>query len=207
MAGLNRRLFRVGLTGGIGSGKSTVADILAGLGATLIDTDAIAHGLTGPGGAAIPALVEGFGPDVVNSQGALDRSVMRARVFADPEIRLALESILHPLIRQEVQRQCDQATGAYALVVVPLLVEHLSEYRPLVDRILVVDCSAELQIARTSARPGLNEALARAILATQVSREARLALADDIIKNEGDRATLARQVEALHRRYATLAAG
>lgn len=207
MAGLNRRLFRVGLTGGIGSGKSTVADILAGLGATLIDTDAIAHGLTGPGGAAIPALVEGFGPDVVNSQGALDRSVMRARVFADPEIRLALESILHPLIRQEVQRQCDQATGAYALVVVPLLVEHLSEYRPLVDRILVVDCSAELQIARTSARPGLNEALARAILATQVSREARLALADDVIKNEGDRATLARQVEALHRRYATLAAG
>lgn len=198
--------FRVGLTGGVGSGKSTVATMLAELGASIVDTDAIAHAVTGQNGAAIPALAHRFGNDVINAHGALDRPAMRDKVFADPGARQDLESILHPLIRLEVQRLCALAAGIYVVIAVPLLIEHLAEYRPLMDRILVVDCSPELQVARTSARPGLDENMARAIMNAQVSRESRLAAADDVIDNEGDLPALRRQVETLHRLYAIQAA-
>lgn len=198
--------FRVGLTGGVGSGKSTVADLLADMGATIVDTDAIAHALTAPGGAAIPAILVRFGGDVITREGALDRPAMRTRVFSDATARQELEAILHPLIRIESLRQCDDATGKYVVLVVPLLAENLSEYRPLLDRIAVVDCDPEQQITRITARPGLDEAQARAIMAAQASRSARLSIADDVIENQADLAALRARVEQLHGRYATLAA-
>jgi dephospho-CoA kinase len=200
-------LFRVGLTGGVGSGKSTVAKLLAEKGATIVDTDAIAHALTAPGGAAIPAIAARFGEGVLTREGALDRPAMRARVFSDPTARQDLEAILHPLIRSESQFQCDAAKGEYVVMVVPLLVENLPEYRPMLDRIAVVDCAPEQQIARTAARPGLDETQARAIMVAQASRSQRLELADDVIENQSDLAVLREKVEQLHGRYATLAAG
>ena len=198
--------FRVGLTGGVGSGKSTVANLLAEMGATIVDTDVIAHALTTSGGAAIPAIAARFGDSVLTREGALDRPAMRARVFFDPTARQDLEAILHPLIRVESQRQCEVATGKYVVMVVPLLAENLSEYRPLLDRIAVVDADPEQQIARTAARPGLDEAQARAIMAAQASRQDRLAVADDVVENQADLAALRARVEQLHGRYATLAA-
>lgn len=198
--------FRVGLTGGIGSGKSTVANLLAEMGATIVDTDVISHALTAPSGAAMPAISARFGRDVITREGALDRPAMRARVFSDPTARQDLEAILHPLIRGESLRQCDAATGKYVVIVIPLLVENLSEYRPLLDRIAVVNCDTEERIARTAARPGMDEAQARAIMAAQASGSDRLAVADDVIENQADLATLRARVEQLHGRYATLAA-
>lgn len=198
--------FRVGLTGGVGSGKSTVANLLAEMGATIVDTDAIAHALTAPGGDAIAAIVARFGSDVLTPEGALDRPVMRTRVFFDPSARQALEAILHPLIRMESQRQCDAATGKYVVLVVPLLTESLPEYRSVLDRIVVVDCDPDLQAARTAARPGLDEIQARAIMAAQASRTERLAVADDVIENQADLTALKAMVGQLHGRYATLAA-
>lgn len=198
--------FRVGLTGGVGSGKSTVANLLAEMGATIVDTDVIAHALTAPGGAAIPAILARFGKDAITREGALDRPAMRTRVFSDPSVRQDLEAILHPLIRIESLRQCDAATGKYVVMVVPLLAENLSEYRPLLDRVAVVDCDPEQQIARTAVRPGLDEVQARAIMVAQASRSARLSIADDVIENQADLAALRARVEQLHRRYATLAA-
>lgn len=200
------RPFRVGLTGGVGSGKSTVADMLASMGASVIDTDVIARSLTASGGAALPAIVARFGEAMLAPDGALDRGMMRDRVFSDPAGRQALEAILHPLIRAQVQHQCDKATGAYVLVVVPLLIENLAEYRSVLDRILVVDCLPEQQLVRTSARPGLNEAMARAIMAAQIDRAARLAAADDVISNQGDLTALRQAITDLHSRYATWAA-
>lgn len=199
-------LFRVGLTGGVGSGKTTVSNLLAELGATIVDTDVIAHTLTASGGAAIPAIAARFGLGVLTREGALDRPAMRSRVFSDPSARLDLEAILHPLIRDETLRQCDAATGKYVVMVVPLLLESLSDYRPLLDRIVVVDCAPEEQIARTTLRPGLDEAQARAIMAAQASRADRLAVADDVIENQADLLSLRARVEQLHGRYVTLAA-
>ena len=199
------RQFRVGLTGGIGSGKSTVANLFAELGASIVDTDVIAHSLTGPNGMAMPAIKARFGDAALTLEGALDRTAMRARVFSDPIARHDLEALLHPMIRGESLRQCKLASGIYVVVVVPLLVEKLTEYRPLLDRIVVVDCEAEQQIARTTSRPGLDESQARAILAVQSSRSDRLKVADDIIENGADLWSLKVRVEQLHGCYAKLA--
>lgn len=192
--------FVVGLTGGIGSGKSTVADLFARRGAGLVDTDVIAHDLTGPTGAAMPAIRARFGAEVVAADGRLDRAAMRRRVFGDPPSRLALEAILHPMIRAESDRQIRASTAPYVLLVVPLLVESGS-YRERVARVLVVDCEPETQIRRTMARSGLTRTEVERILAAQASREARLAAADDVVDNEGSRADLEARVDELHALY------
>jgi dephospho-CoA kinase len=199
--------FIVGLTGGIGSGKSAAAEIFAALGAAIVDTDVIAHELTGPQGAAMPELRAAFGADIVAADGSLDRPAMRKRVFADKAARERLESILHPLIRAESGRRCTAvlAAGApYAVLVVPLLVES-GDYRERVARIAVVDCAETAQLARVMARSRLSRAEAQDIMATQASRAQRRAAADDLIDNDGDMANLQRQVAELHRRYLALA--
>lgn len=195
---MSRRV--IGLTGGIGSGKSTVADLFAAQGIVVVDTDVIAHALTAPSGEALPEIVAAFGDAVLSPQGALDRGAMRRRVFADPAARKHLEAILHPRIRREAERCCAQAQSAYVLLVVPLLIES-GDYRQRVDRVLVVDCAETTQIARVSARSGLSSEEVRAIMATQVSRAERLAAADDVIINEGGLGELGAQVMALHARY------
>ena len=196
--------FVVGLTGGIGSGKSAAADEFARLGATLVDTDVIAHALTAPGGAAIAPVRALFGEECIDASGAMDRAKVRARVFADPAARRQLEGILHPLIRRESAARVAAATGAYVVLVVPLLVES-ADYRARVDRVLVVDCPLELQVSRVRARSGLSEDEARRIIAAQVSRETRLAAADDVIDNSGTLEALHAQVRRLHQRYLELA--
>ena len=198
--------FCVGLTGGIGSGKSSVADRFARLGAQIIDTDVIAHELTGPGGAAMEAIVATFGSEIKNQDGALDRAQMRRRAFADPAVRKQLEAVLHPLIRAECTHRLEAVTGPYAMLVVPLLVENWPSYRQLLDRVAVVDCDEAQQLSRTAARAGLNLAQARAILAAQASQVVRLQIADDLIDNRGDLANLDHQVEYLHLKYLKLAA-
>lgn len=195
--------FVVGLTGGIGSGKSAAADCFAALGVGLVDTDAIAHELTAAGGAAMPALVAAFGADVAAADGALDRGRMRRLAFADPTARGSLEGILHPLIRKLSAERCRLAGSPYVILAVPLLVESGS-YRERCDRIVAVDCPESLQISRVMARNGLSEAEVRAIMATQASRAERLAVADDVIANDGDLANLEMQVGELHREYLRL---
>ena len=199
----------VGLTGGIGSGKSTVADRLASFGAALVDTDVIAHQLTGAQGAAMGEIAATFGPSVVRDDGALDRAAMRRLVFSDPVAKTRIEAILHPLIRRESEARCRLATASpYVLLVVPLLVEApvSASYRQSVDRILVVDCDEATQITRVVARSGLSPAEVRAIMATQASRAERLAVADDVVFNGGELDDLNFQLIALHRRYLDLAA-
>ncbi|BAO27851.1 dephospho-CoA kinase [Sulfuritalea hydrogenivorans] len=195
----------VGLTGGIGSGKSAVADLFAQRGITVVDTDAIAHALTAPGGAAMPALRAEFGDTVANADGALDRAAMRAMVFADPAARKRLEAILHPLIRAESERQLLQrpAESAYAILMVPLLVES-GDYRKRVNRIAVVDCAENTQIERVMSRNGLARSEIERILAAQATRAERLAAADDVIDNDGALAALPPQIERLHGRYLEL---
>jgi dephospho-CoA kinase len=190
----------VGLTGGVGSGKSTVADFFVELGAALVDTDAIAHELTGPKGAAIPALIAAFGPAVLNAAGALDRARMRQRVFADAKAREILEGILHPMIRELSAQRTQSANAPYVILAVPLLVESVS-YRERCDRILVVDCPETQQIERVMARNGLSEAEVKAIMAAQATRAQRLAVADDVVSNETDLASLKTQVLSLHQKY------
>ncbi|MES3024407.1 MAG: dephospho-CoA kinase [Pseudomonadota bacterium] len=190
----------IGLTGGIGCGKSTVADMFAARGATLVDTDLIAHELTGPHGAAMAALVAEFGPGCAGADGALDRAAMRARVFGDERARARLEAILHPRIRAAAEAAALAATGPYTIFVVPLLVESGS-WRERVARVLVVDCRESTQLARVMARNGLQEAQVRAIMAAQVPRQTRLAAADDVIDNDDGVAALAPQVERLHQFY------
>lgn len=190
----------VGLTGGIGSGKSAAADEFARLGATVVDTDAIAHELTRAGGAALPEVEKTFGKDAIDASGAMDRARMRARVFAEPAARKALEALLHPMIREESRRRIAAAPGPYVVHVVPLLVES-ADYRGRVHRVLVVDCPEDTQVARVRARSGLPEREVRAIIATQAPRAARLAAADDVIDNSGTLDALRDQVAALHRRY------
>lgn len=199
----------VGLTGGIGSGKSTVADRLAVFGAALVDTDAIAHQLTSAQGAAMGQIAAAFGPSVVRADGALDRVAMRRLVFSDPAAKERIEAILHPLIRRESEALCRSAAAApYVLLVVPLLVEAAASasYRQRVDRILVVDCDEATQVSRVVARNGLSPAEVRAIMATQASRAERLAVADDVVFNGGDLDSLNAQLIALHRHYLDLAA-
>lgn len=192
--------FVVGLTGGIGSGKSAAADEFARLGATVVDTDVIARELTAAGGAAMPEVERLFGSEIVGADGAMDRAKVRARVFADPAARKALEALLHPMIRDESRRRIASAKGAYVVHVVPLLIES-ADYRMRVDRVLVVDCPEALQIARVRARSGLSEAEVRSILASQASRAERLAAADDVIDNSRSLEALRKQVTALHQRY------
>ena len=195
--------FVVGLTGGIGSGKSAAADEFARLGASLVDTDVIAHRLTAPGGAAIDGIRQAFGPDMILPSGAMDRDRMRERAFSDPAARKTLEGVLHPMIRAESARQITAAQGPYVVHIVPLLVES-GDYQRRVDRVLVVDCPEETQIARVRAR-GLPEAQARAIVRSQAPREKRLAAADDVIDNSGTLEALHRQVAALHEGYEKMA--
>ena len=195
----------VGLTGGIGSGKSTVADLFVAQGAPLVDTDAIAHELTAAGGDAMPALRDAFGPAIADAAGALDRAAMRRLAFADPLARSRLEAILHPLIRDLSAQRCRAAAAPYVILAVPLLVESGS-YRERCQRILVVDCPESLQIERVMARSGLSAEEARAILAAQASREQRLAIADDVLINDGERTILYPQVATLHLKYLQMAA-
>lgn len=198
-------LFIVGLTGGIGSGKSAAAERFAQLGAEIVDTDEIARSLTAPGGAAIDAIRTAFGDALIGPDGALERAAMRARVFDDVPARRRLEAILHPLIRDEARRRCLASCAPYVVLAVPLLVES-GHWRERCDRVCVVDCPEALQIERAGARSGLAPEEVRAIIGAQASREQRLAAADDVLDNSGDLAELYRQVDALHQRYLDLAA-
>lgn len=190
---------RVGLTGGIASGKSTVARLFARLGVPIIDTDVIARDVVAPGTALLQRVEQELGPGLIGADGALQRRKLRERVFAEPEARRRLEALLHPAIRAEVARQSAEAAGAYHILVIPLLVE--GQGRIPVDRVLVVDCPEELQIQRLQARDGSSAGEARAMLAAQTSRAARLAAADDVIVNDGDPGRLEAAVAALHRKY------
>jgi len=193
----------IGLTGGIGSGKSAAAARFEALGATIVDADQIAHEMTAPGGAAIAAIRDAFGEAVLTDEGALDRARMREHVFAHPEARLRLEGILHPMIRAESEARCRASQAPYVMLVVPLLIES-GTYRDRCERIAVVDCPESVQIARVQARSGLSEAQVKAIMAAQISREDRLAAADDVIDNSGTLESLHEQVDRLHARYARL---
>lgn len=192
--------FAIGLTGGIGCGKTTVADLFAARGASVIDTDQIAHSLTAPGGAAMPALVDAFGPGYATPDGALDRARMRTLVFADPDARARLEAILHPRIREATASAALLATGPYVIFVVPLLIESGS-WRERVARVLAIDCPEDMQVARVMARNKLTEAQVRAIMAAQVTRARRLEAADDVIVNDDGLDALLPQVERLHAFY------
>jgi dephospho-CoA kinase len=192
------------LTGGIGSGKSSVARLFAARGVEVIDADALAHELTAPGGAAMAAIRAAFGAGVIDERGALDRERMRRQVFGDPAARQRLEAILHPMIRAESERRRAAATSAYVILMIPLLVES-GDPRRRCDRVLVVDCPEEEQVRRVMMRSNLARPEVEAIMATQASRAARLAQADDVIDNGGDPSGLGPQVEALHARYLVLA--
>jgi len=192
--------FAVGLTGGIGSGKSTVADLFAARGASIVDTDVIAHSLTAPGGAAMPAIVAAFGAEFADANGALDRTRMRTLVFSDAKAKATLEAILHPRIRAGALAAAEAATGDYVMYAVPLLVES-GTWRDRVSRILAVDCREDVQIARVMARNNLSETQVRAIMAAQASRAERLAAADDVIDNNGGLDALAPQIDRLHAQY------
>jgi dephospho-CoA kinase len=192
--------FVVGLTGGIGSGKSAVADLFAARGVVVIDTDAIAHQLTAPGGAAMPAIGAEFGAAVATPEGAHDRAAMRSIVFADASARKRLEAILHPMIRNESERRLASADSPYAILMVPLLVES-GDYRKRVDRVAVVDCREQTQIDRVMQRNGLSRPEVERILAAQATRAERLAAADDVIDNDGALAELAPRIERLHAAY------
>ena len=178
---------RIGLTGGIGSGKSTVAQMLHARGAAIIDADAIARSVTAPNGAAMPAIAQTFGEDFITTDGALDRERMRAHVFKEPSAKQALEAIIHPLVTQETQRQAQAAIeqGFRTLVFdVPLLVESGTRWRTQVDRVLVVDCAEATQIERVVARNGLSRETIQNIISAQASRAQKLAAADWVIHNE-----------------------
>ena len=196
-------MFRVGLTGGVACGKTTVADIFASLGAGVVDTDSIARDVVEPGSAALAEIAAEFGSEVIDDSGHLDRAAMRRLVFADAARRKTLERMLHPRIRERTLAAIDTLQAPYALVVVPLLFE--TGFHELVDRSVVVDCPLETQLERLKRRDDVDEHTAQGMLAAQLDRKARLARGDDVIDNSGDRAATRAQVEALHRRYLQLA--
>ena len=196
--------FAVGLTGGIGSGKTTVAELFALQGSGLVDTDEISHRLTAPAQPAIAEIARKFGPQFVAEDGSLDRARMRNLVFADRLARKDLEAILHPLIRKESTRQIQESTAPYVVVVVPLLIES-GAYRGMIGRILVVDCEPETQVRRVMERSGVSRNEVLSIIASQASRQQRLRKADDIIHNDDDLESLRAQVNPLHFRYLGLA--
>ena len=200
-------MLKIGLTGGIGSGKSRVADYFQSWGASVVDTDAIAHSLTAPGGRAIEAIRGEFGDATIAPDGSMNRQAMRELVFQDAGARLRLEAILHPMIGEVTREQAEQARGCYLVFVVPLLIES-GRWRDKVDRICVVDCDPATQVARVQARSGLTQEAIERIMSVQVSRETRLAAADDVVLNDG--ATTLGQLEArsraLHDGWCKLAA-
>jgi len=199
---VNPRPPSVGVTGGIGSGKSTVVGFLGALGGAVIDADAVSRSLTAPGGAAIPAIRAAFGPEALDSLGGMDRAAMRTRVFSDPAARLRLESLVHPLIWQELDRQRQAALSegpAFLVFDVPLLVE-MRRWRPMLDTIVVVDCSPATQHERVLARNGMDAVQTQRIMDAQASRAQRLACADLVLLNEGISLTQLRErtAEVLH---------
>ena len=196
--------FCIGLTGGIGCGKSTVAQLFAELGATIIDTDAVSHALSQPGSAGFDAIIQRFGPGFLQADGTLDRAKLRTVIFSDAGEKQALESILHPMIYATVLEAIAICPPPYVIIVVPLLFEN-AQYLALIQRSVVVDCPEESQIERTEKRSGLAESGVRAIMTHQLPRAARLARADDIISNENDVGALRAQVAALHGKYLSLA--
>lgn len=203
-------VLKIGLTGGIGSGKSAVADRLASYGAQIIDADLIAHQLTASGGQAIAQITAQFGPDILQANGALDRAKMRAHVFNHPHARKDLEAILHPLIRQQMRAAAEQpdATAPYQIYAIPLLVESAAEnsdWLNFLDQVIVVDCPPTLQIQRVRQRSGLSEHTIKQIIAAQASREQRLALANFVLHNEYDLPKLWQQVDSLHQSLLQLA--
>jgi len=197
-------VFVVGLTGGIGCGKSAAAGEFARLGAAVVDTDAIAHDLTRAGGAAMADVRRVLGDAYVDAKGAMDRAKVRALVFSDPGAKARLEALLHPMIRAESERRIAAAQAPYVVHVVPLLVES-PDYRLRVSRVLVVDCPAQAQLERVRLRSGLAEAEIQRIIGAQLPRQARLAAADDVIDNSGSLDALHKQVRALHLRYMDMA--
>ena len=204
MSSSPRRPFSIGLTGGIGSGKTTVADMFAARGASVIDTDLIAHQVTSAHGAAMPAIRAQFGDEYLLPNGAMDRAKMRELVFSDPAAKIRLEEIVHPLIRVTTETAAAQAQGCYLMFVVPLLIES-GTWKQRVSRVLVIDCPEEMQIARVNKRSALDEMQVRAIMSAQAPRATRLAAADDVLQNDGDTAALGPQVDRLHAYYCSLA--
>jgi dephospho-CoA kinase len=200
---MKRRVFRVGLTGGIASGKSTVARLFEALGVPVIDTDVLAREVVAPGQPLLGQIAARFGTGVLAADGSLDRAALRTLVFADPAARADLEQLTHPAIRALLEERSAKLRGAYQLLVIPLLVETAG--RTPVDRVLVVDCSETLQIRRLQARDGATLEQARQILGAQATREARLAAADDVILNEGDLGAVRDQVAGMHAKYLELA--
>ena len=195
--------YRVGLTGGIASGKSTAAKFFGALGVPIIDTDQLARDVVEPGQPPLERLVERFGPSILTPDGHLDRPALRTIVFSDPKARADLEALTHPAIGAAVEAQSAQVGGDYQILVIPLLVE--KSLGSQLDRVLVVDCDEELQIRRLQARDGSTIEQARAILNAQASRTARLKAAHDVLKNDGDMSTVRDQVASLHTRYLQLA--
>ncbi|KRA17803.1 dephospho-CoA kinase [Lysobacter sp. Root604] len=200
--------FCVGVTGGVASGKSEVTRRFEALGVTVADADLAARAAVEAGSAGLAEVVAAFGAEVLDAQGGLDRAAMRRRVFADPDARRRLEAIVHPRVRALLRAQCEQAPGAYAIAAIPLLTEGGGrEAYPWLQRILLVDVPVAVQRARVMARDRVEAELAERMIAAQATRAARLAIADDVIVNDGPLEALDRQVAALDRRYRALAAG
>lgn len=197
-------MFVVALTGGIGSGKTTVAHLFAKQGVHLIDTDHIARELVKPGQAALQSLIHHFGSDILHQDGSLNRKALRTHIFEHPHERLWLENLLHPKIQHEVKHQLQQATGPYTMIIIPLLTENYRQAYPFIDRICVVDCEEHLQLERTITRDGITREVANQMIQSQISRERRLLLATDVIINNHDLSALEAQVMALHQQYLTL---
>jgi dephospho-CoA kinase len=195
----------VGLTGGIGSGKSTCAALFSELGVPVIDADELAHALVAPGEPALADIITEFGPEYLAADGTLDRGKLRQLVFAEPASRHRLEAILHPLIRNNIIQLVDSLQAPYCIVSIPLLLE--TGQTDLVDRILVIDIPEALQLSRTTARDGLTMDEIRPVLETQADRSTRLAAADDVISNAGSLEELAAKVLGLHQEYLSLSAG
>lgn len=195
--------FRIGLTGGIASGKTTVANLFAALGVPIVDTDLLSREVVAPGSPLLRQITDHFGMQVQSGDGSLNRQELRKRIFEDPAQRKWLEALLHPAIRELTDARCEAATGPYVMVAIPLLVETGGEAR--FDRVLVVDCDPDLQLARLVARDGTTREEALRMLAAQAPRAKRLSVADDVIHNDGDIAALRSQVEKLHLQYVAAA--
>lgn len=201
---MNMRVpYRVGLTGGIASGKTTVTNLFAELGASIVDTDLLAREVVAPGSPLLGEIAEHFGREMLAADGSLDRRKLRERVFADESARRWLEDRTHPAIRKLTDERGAAAKGPYCVVAIPLLIETGGARR--FDRVLVVDCDPESQVNRLMARDGIDREAALRMLAAQATREDRLAVADDVVRNDGDLSSLRHQVEKLHREYVTLA--